>query len=63
MNSLPKMEASALPTPLAGEGGVSFLLPKSADPFKAWMDLMEAVEALCPVWPERKPTVGHIFRL
>lgn len=63
MNCLPKMTSSALPRPLAEEGGVPFLLPESADPLKSWMNLMEAVEALCPVWPERKPTVGHIFRL
>ena len=63
MNSLPKTKDSALSKPLAGDGGVPFVLPESADPLKAWMDLMEAVEALCPVWPERKPTVGHIFRL
>ncbi len=63
MNSLPKTKDSALPGPLAGEGGVRFSLPDSADPFKAWMDLMEAVEALCPTWPERKRIVGHTFRL
>jgi hypothetical protein len=29
-----------------------------------WMELMEAVEALCPVWPERiEPVKGGNYRL
>jgi len=37
---------------------------RSNDPVAAWMDLMEAVEALCPRWPprpQRMVTAG--FRL
>ena len=48
---------------LAGEGGAPYTLPESTDPYTAWMDLMEAVEALCPRWPERAPSVGRLFRL
>lgn len=29
----------------------------------AWMDLMEAVEALCPRWPDRELVVDRDYRL
>jgi hypothetical protein len=45
------------------ESGVEYRLQNTANPFEAWMNLMEAVEALCPVWPERSViTVGE-FKL
>lgn len=38
---------------LVSEGGVAYHPSRSNDPVAAWMDLMEAVEALCPRWPAR----------
>lgn len=29
----------------------------------AWMDLMEAVEALCPHWPARPLVIGQDYRM
>jgi hypothetical protein len=39
--------------PLVRDGGVQFMPTGDRDPFEAWIDLMEAVEALCPNWPVR----------
>ncbi len=39
--------------PIAAEGGVREPPPAADDPYRALDDLMVAVEALCPVWPER----------
>lgn len=41
------------PPILLREGGVPYRPSPSADPIVEWMDLMEAVEALCPKWPLR----------
>jgi hypothetical protein len=41
------------PAPLVRDGGVQFTPAGDRDPFVAWIDLMEAVEALCPSWPVR----------
>ena len=49
---------------LVAEGGLQNTLPPSSDPIADWVDLMEAVEALCPKWPQRKPPrVGWVYRL
>ena len=32
---------------------MEYRLSELTDPFAAWLDLMETVEALCPQWPER----------
>jgi len=37
--------------------------PEASDPIAAWIDLMEAVEALCPQWPEREIPVGGNYYL
>jgi hypothetical protein len=42
-------------TPIAAEGGIRAEPPESADPYQALDELMVAVEALCPRWPERPP--------
>ena len=59
MSSSPK---SRLPDPVAGlvlvrEGGVEYRPAPSPDPFVAWVELMEVIEALCPRWPPRAPTI------
>lgn len=55
MNSSPKSPTKhpdQVAEPLAGGYVVSAPLPGKGD-LSDWMELMEAVEALCPVWPER----------
>lgn len=53
---------------LAREAGVPFRPPLGAnsdiDPFAEWLDLMEVVQMLCPVWPVRdKPMQGQHWKL
>ena len=38
---------------LVREAGIAYRPALAADPVAAWMDLMEAVEVLCPRWPPR----------
>ena len=52
------------PVILVAEGGLQDILPRSSDPIADWIDLIEAVDALCPKWPEREPPrVGWVYRL
>ena len=52
------------PILLVADGGLQNILPRSSDPIGDWIDLMEAVEALCPEWPAREaPRVGWVYRL
>jgi len=39
--------------PFAAEGGLDAPVRREQDPYQALDDLMAAVEALCPVWPQR----------
>lgn len=48
----PKTHPDRRAEPLAGCCVVSVPLPGRGD-LSDWVELMEAVEALCPVWPER----------
>lgn len=43
------------PVLLVADGGVQHALPPSADPIADWIDLMDAVEALCRTWPAPEP--------
>jgi hypothetical protein len=56
------MSSSAKPPergqPLVAEAGVRAPVPPPVDPFRVLDDLMAAVEALCPIWPERESCVG-----
>jgi hypothetical protein len=63
MNSHPTSKGNARLPLLVAEGGVEYRLSGSADPFAAWMNLMETVEALCPRWPQRERSVGGTYRL
>lgn len=67
MNSLPRgIETSAElePTaPFAREAGVPYPPETTADPYLAWLALMEVVEALCPQWPERERSSYQDCRL
>lgn len=49
--------------PLAASAGKPYATKPNGSPIDAWMDLMEAVEALCPRWPERAVSVGVDYRL
>ncbi len=40
--------------PLAAEGGLAAPPRREEDPYRALDDLMAAVEALCPAWPQRR---------
>lgn len=52
------------PVILVAEGGLQDTLPRSSDSIADWIDLMEAVEALCPKWPESVLLrVGWVYRL
>lgn len=58
----PESEVSLSPV-LVSEAGVPYR-PVYIDAVADWMDLMEAVEALCPHWPAREPTLrAGVFRL
>ncbi|MDN5862159.1 MAG: hypothetical protein L0H19_01785 [Salinisphaera sp.] len=48
--------------PLVGSAVVQAPLPGKSD-FSDWLDLMETVEALCPMWPARPVQTGGKFRL
>ncbi len=55
MNSSPKSTTKhpdRVAEPLAGGYVVSTSL-QGKDDLSDWVELMEVVEALCPVWPER----------
>ena len=47
---------------LAGRRVVYFSRLGKGD-LSAWIDLMEVAEALCPVWPEREPSNGTVYKL
>lgn len=49
--------------PFAVTGGLSYVPQSGRDPIEAWIDLMEAVEALCPRWPEGEISIGRDYRL
>jgi hypothetical protein len=49
MNSFKK----SVEQPFAADGGIQVPPSSPADPFQALDDLMAAVEALCPTWPQR----------
>ncbi|MBS0462060.1 MAG: hypothetical protein JSS41_06265 [Proteobacteria bacterium] len=51
-----------MPQPLVADGGVPFR-PPPGDPIQAWLELMEVVEALCPVWPVATPAAEGGYRL
>jgi hypothetical protein len=62
MNSLPTLPSEKQPLFVA-EGGVEYRVSDAVDPFDAWAQLMEVVEALCPQWPERERRIDGVFLL
>lgn len=64
MNSLPTSTADAAKHVLLADAtGIRLELAADVDPINAWIDLMTAIEALCPRWPEREPAAGRDYRL
>ncbi len=57
----PRKEPDAIA--FAAEAGVPYVPARSADPIGDWIALMEVVEALCPQWPYRAPSIGGRFEL
>jgi len=51
------------PVIIAAGAGVAYEREGSNDSFADWMSLMEVVEALCPRWPEREPSIGTRYLL
>jgi len=62
MNSLPTLPTETQPL-FVSEGGVEYRVSDAVDPFDAWIQLMEVVEALCPRWPEREQRIDDVFLL
>jgi hypothetical protein len=62
MNSLPALPTETQPL-FVSEGGVEYRVSDAVDPFDAWVQLMEVVEALCPRWPERERRIDGVFLL
>lgn len=65
MNSLPTSIVEQQPhddAPLAASAGVPGKRGRESS-LEQWIDLMEAVEALCPRWPVREVRVGGTYRL
>ena len=48
--------------PLAG-GSVPDVFHTGTGDLSDWVELMEAVEALCPTWPQAERSSGQDFRL
>ena len=51
----PTKQPDGMVESLAG-GYVTSVPPPAKDDLSDWVELMEAVEALCPIWPERLAT-------
>lgn len=50
---LPATKPEGVREPLAG-GAVPYTVQAGRGDLSDWVELMEAVEALCPVWPRRE---------
>ena len=51
------------PVVIVADAGVAYRPERSTDPISDWVSLMEVMEALCPRWPEREPSMGARFLL
>lgn len=58
----PAAQPDKVREPLAGDVGVGFQ-PVARGDLSDWVELMDLVEALCPVWPERRPAMVGTFKL
>ena len=63
-SSLSSQRLDPVPEPLlVREAGVAYAPLPRPDPFVAWIELMEVVEALCPRWPVPELRPGKGYRL
>ncbi len=65
MNYLPKSpttEGDGVPEPLVG-GDVRDGAQAGRGDLSDWVELMEVVEALCPVWPKVRVTRSGTYKL
>ncbi|TPG04443.1 hypothetical protein EAH88_17490 [Rhodanobacter glycinis] len=63
MNYSPKSPTTkhgGVPEPLVGSGVLDVVQAGRGD-LSNWMELMEVVEALCPVWPRGKHPIAKQF--
>ncbi|HEV7123561.1 MAG TPA: hypothetical protein VGN24_09075 [Rhodanobacter sp.] len=54
--------AKGVREPLAG-GRVLDVVQAAKGDLSDWVELMAAVEALCPVWPAREPSGGNAYKM
>lgn len=65
MNCLPELPAVTTERrseELVGSDVASTSLPAHSD-LSDWIELMDAIEALCPVWPEHPAREAGIYKL
>ena len=65
MNCLPELPAVTTERrseELVGRDVASTSLPAQSD-LSDWIELMDAIEALCPVWPEHPAREAGIYKL
>ncbi len=67
MNSLQKVpmncpDSERIAQPFAGCAVASVVVAGKSD-FSDWVELIEVVEALCPVWPPQDPPIEGLFRM
>ena len=65
MNCLPTLPTVATEPrteELAGRDVASISVPTNSD-LSDWIELMDAIEALCPVWPEHPAREAGIYKL
>ena len=63
MNSFPKPVSGDAKTLLLADGSVANTPVLRRDPIEAFIELLEVVEALCPVWPPRNARIASDYRL
>jgi hypothetical protein len=63
MKSFPKPVSVDAKTLLLAEGGVANTPVLRRDPIEAFIELLEVIEILCPVWPPRNVRIASDYRL
>lgn len=60
--NLPKKTSEGVREPLVGSDVLDAAQVGKGD-LSDWVELMEAVEALCPMWPQKECSEGGIYKL
>ena len=58
----PAKQTEKVADTLAG-GDVMDAIQSGKGDLSDWIELMDAVEALCPVWPAKEQATGGVYRL